>query len=135
TLLTPHVPRNTNAAPDLGYCYDPLDYVVSGLSITNATLTLANGVALGVYGSGGLTLQSGSKLVSRGLADNLNRICPYYLAQEIATNWGSALGRVLKLPGTTMATFPEVDLRFTDLPLVPQGTLLYFFETLASGPT
>src|SRR5439155_986384 len=76
SVLLPQAQRDTDM-PDLGYAYEPLDYVVSGVSITNATLTLTNGVALGVYGWGGLTLQSGSKFISRGLAENMNRICPY----------------------------------------------------------
>ena len=62
-------------------------------------------------GGGGLTLQSGSKLVSRGLAEDLNRICPYYLVQEAATNWGSALANLLLKASGSMASYPEIDLR------------------------
>src|SRR5207249_2923781 len=49
TTLWPQAQRDTDI-PDLGYHADPLDYVVSGRTLTNK-LVLTNGVALGVSGS------------------------------------------------------------------------------------
>jgi len=90
TTLTPQAGRDADL-PDIGYHYDPIDYVVSGRQLTNAVLTLANGVALGTYGSSstyGIKLLTGSSLVSTGMADNLNSIVRYNTVQEQAnTNW------------------------------------------------
>src|SRR5206468_10513685 len=105
TVLFPQAQRDNNI-PDLGYSYAPLDYIISGLTASNAVVTLTNGVAVGVHDTTGLTLMSGSKLVSGGAADNLNLLGPIYMVQEAATNWGSALLNVLKLPGSAMTAYP-----------------------------
>src|SRR2546428_2325261 len=56
TTLSPQAQRDTDT-PDFGYHYDPMDYCCIGLNLTNATLTLTNGVAVGFYGSYGLYLR------------------------------------------------------------------------------
>ncbi len=73
TTLYPQAPRDTDI-PDLGAHYDPLDYLLSNLNLTNATLILTNGVAVGTYGTNGLTLQNGAKFISEGTPVNLNRL-------------------------------------------------------------
>ena len=113
TVLSPQAKRDTDV-PDLGYEYDPLDYALSGLTLTNATLLLTNAVAIAVYGGNGLMLQSGAKLISSGTPEKMNRVCPYYESQEAATNWGSAITSLMRLPTGTIAVYPEVDFRFTD---------------------
>jgi len=62
TTLGPQAQRDTDT-PDLGFHYDPLDYIWSGLNLTNSTLLLTNGVAVGVGGNKGTTLQGGAKFV------------------------------------------------------------------------
>jgi hypothetical protein len=66
-----------------------MDYVVSGLVVTNATLTLDRGVTVGVYGSNGLLLQGCSKFVSEGAPfQMMNRFVRYHSVQEQANaNW------------------------------------------------
>jgi len=57
----------------------------------NSTLTLTNGVALGVYGGSGtygIYIRKSGNLVSFGLPTNLNEILRYNTVQEqSATNW------------------------------------------------
>jgi len=91
TTLAAQAQRDTDL-PDLGYHYDPLDYAVSALTLTNATLFLTNGVALGIYGANpGITLSG--QLLSQGLANNLNHIVRYNTVQEQSTtNWASGAG-------------------------------------------
>lgn len=72
TTLTPVAQRDTDV-PDLGYHYPALDYFLpSGITVTNATLTLANGVALGFVGSACVWLQGGGSLDSHGWAMPMN---------------------------------------------------------------
>jgi hypothetical protein len=88
----PAVPRDTGCAPDLGYHYDPLDYVVNGRTVS-AALTLGGGVVLGTYGalnSYGLLLVSGGSLTSQGTPTALNRIVRYNTAQEHSAGSWSA---------------------------------------------
>ena len=64
TTLSPQAQRDTDI-PDLGYEYDPLDYAMPSVTVTN-TLVLTNGVAIGSYGGLWLTLSGYGKLVSGG---------------------------------------------------------------------
>jgi len=93
TTLAARTIRDTDV-PDLGYHYDPLDYVVSGRTLTNATLTLTNGVALGTYGASsgyGIDLRKGSTLISGGSPTDLNWIVRYNTVQEqSSTNWSAS---------------------------------------------
>lgn len=79
TILEPIVKRNSI---ELGYHYDPIDYIVSDIVVSNATLTLTNGVVLGVYGNTGIKLQSGGKLFSGGRPERLNKIIRLHAVQE-----------------------------------------------------
>ena len=47
-ILRPQVPRDTNAAPDLGYHYDPLDYVFAETEV-DSNITFTAGTAAGWY--------------------------------------------------------------------------------------
>lgn len=94
TALSPQAQRDTNATPDLGYHYDPLDYALGFDAVTGATLTINPGTAIATFGvpyTGGVGLVlygSSPVLVSQGLANNLNRIVEYNTVQEQApTNW------------------------------------------------
>jgi hypothetical protein len=127
TTLTAQAQRDTDT-PDIGYHPDPLDYVASQIAVTNATLTLQTGTALGVYGSSsapGLVLLDGGKVISEGAPDNLNRIVRYNLVQEQATtNWSaSSVGKSISTPGTysTNTYTGEVRLRFTDFSMPANG--------------
>ena len=51
TNFSPFVPRDTNAAPDLGYHYDALDYVFGGVQ-ANSNITFTAGTAVGWFNDG-----------------------------------------------------------------------------------
>jgi hypothetical protein len=122
TVLSPQARRDTDA-PDLGFHYDPLDFLVNGLAVTNTTLVLTNGVAIGTYGNSGLWLQDRSQLVSEGTPINRNHFARYYSVQEQATNWGGGvLGNTLSINPYNVGQVPAgAQLRFTD------------FDTMAAG--
>lgn len=56
TVFEPWVARDADA-PDRGYHYPPLDFLLSGLVVSGTSLTLTHGVAVGVYGTDGFLLQ------------------------------------------------------------------------------
>jgi hypothetical protein len=86
TTLSPQAQRDTDV-PDLGYEYDPLDYVMGSVTVTN-TLVLTNGVAIGSYGSPWLTLSGYGKLISGGSPCRMNSLVHYNAVQEQSTtNW------------------------------------------------
>jgi alpha-tubulin suppressor-like RCC1 family protein len=86
--LVPQAERDTNT-PDLGYHYDPLDYITDVFTITNATLTLTNAVAIGSYYEVGIWLQDGSQIISAGSPTELNRLVRYTTVQEQPLKLGS----------------------------------------------
>ena len=120
--LGPQALRDTDK-PDLGYHYDPIDWAVNGLTMTNATLTLWGGVVLASFGNSGVWLTDGSQMFSEWTAQNRNRLCRYYNVQEQSTNWGngSYTGTVTVNPYNNGVAPPRVEFRFTD------------FETMAAG--
>jgi hypothetical protein len=91
----PQVPRDTALGdlPDLGYHYEPLDYVVNARTVS-APLTLSGGVVLGTYGaiySYGLALTSGGSFTSVGTPADLNWIVRYNTVQEQSvSSWSSS---------------------------------------------
>lgn len=123
TTLSPQAQRDTDA-PDLGYHYDPLDYCWSALNLTNgATLTLTNGVAVGLYGNKGTILRSGTAFISEGQPQALNRLARYTSVQEGTNVWGppaTSANPVLELAASTPA---QARLTFTDIPFMADGKL------------
>ncbi len=103
---------STNDLPDIGYHYDPLDYVFNNVTLS-ASLTLTNGVAIGLMGSYGLNLASGSALQSITVPPMLNRVVRYSTAQEQATT-GLGGSTFLQLAASS---YPNLDFRFTDFML------------------
>ena len=90
TNLSPVVPRDTNAAPDLGYHYPPIDYLSSYCVVSNCTLLLTNGVVLAYFNSMGLALNNAATLISQGTPGQPNRVAYYRMVQEQATNLNTA---------------------------------------------
>ncbi len=80
--LGPQALRDTNSPPNLGYHYDPIDYLVDQYAITNAVLTLTNGVAVACYDDTGIWPQDGSSIASMGTPQSPNWFVRYQSAQE-----------------------------------------------------
>jgi hypothetical protein len=120
TTLSPQAQRDTDTL-DLGYHYDPLDYVWSSRNLTNATLTLTNGVAVAVYGGSGTVLRTGAKVFSEGTPTDLNRYVRYQTVQEQPVAWGATTGNLYLFQINSSST-PEVRLRFTDLSMMAGAT-------------
>jgi len=91
--LAPQSIRDADGFPDLGYHYDPLDYVVNAKTISDS-LYLSGGVVLGTYGSStsyGLAPTGNGTLTSEGTATKPNWIVRYNTVQEQSTaNWASS---------------------------------------------
>ena len=122
TTWAQNVPRDTNSDfVSIGYHYVPLDYAVSGIGITNATLTITNGAAVGFYGSSGFKLQNSGNLVSEGSPTRMNRLVGYACVQEMAnTNWYSPT--FCSIADTNVdSTMPTLSLKFTDLAVMNSG--------------
>jgi hypothetical protein len=121
TVLAPQAQRDTDVY-DLGWHYEPLDWVVSKLAVTGCTLLLTNGVSVGVYSDYGIELQSGARLVSEGTPSSLNRLARHNTVQEQAnTNWTGGSGLVLFKEAASAAVLPEARFRFTEFPLLSAG--------------
>ena len=111
--LGPQAQRDTDA-PDLGYHYDPLDFVLKGVFLTNATLQLLSGTAVATFGQYGISVHNGSHLISEGTPTSLNHIARYNMVQEGAnTNWDGGGDSVV---GDWQGgpTPPQASFRFTD---------------------
>ena len=119
TVLYPVVRRDTDVI-DVGYHYDPLDYRWSDLNLNATTLTLTNGVAVGIYGGSGLQLRNGSVLVSQGTPNQLNRLVRYNSVQEMPLTSENSPTAMLTIPAAT-AVRPIVRMRFTDVSLIGPG--------------
>lgn len=81
TILEPQAVRDLDT-PDLGYHYSPIDFMVDSVSVTNATLTLTNGVSLAGYFGTGIYIFKNGTLVSEGTPFNPNEISRYTCVQE-----------------------------------------------------
>lgn len=106
TTLLPRGLGDTDV-PDLGYHYDVLDYCVSGAS---SALTLANGVAVGIYGAAAV---QGGTLVSLGTPAKRNQIALYSAVQEQPVPWVVNASATYLLNSWTSGT----RFRFTDITL------------------
>ncbi len=117
--LNPTVLRDTNNAPDLGYHYAPLDQVFHEVMVSNATLIVNPGTAIGVfgyYGDYGLSLWDGGNLVFEGSPMDLIHVARYNLVQEQAsTNWASASATAaIYTPWMEFDTIPTASFRFVE---------------------
>jgi hypothetical protein len=129
TVLQPVVQRDNNSSPDLGYHYSPIDYLVSNVSVS-ATLTLTNGVALGLMGSSAsLALQNNGSLISQGTALALNHLVHYLNVQEQPIGLGSGA-----LTQSGLGTNMNVGLRFTDISMPAGGYTYVFYGVHSYGP-
>ncbi len=125
--LEPQAFRDTGS-PDLGYHYDPLDYVLGNVRISGATLTLTNGVAVGFYSPGyafgSCILENGASLVSEGTPTNPNRLVWYNTVQEQATtNWTNGDGILDTFGFDNYNSSVSINCKFTDFSRLTDGGL------------
>ena len=132
TTLFPQAQRDTDT-PDLGYHYDPIDYL-SSFVVTNAILTLTNGVVLGYYSDYGVWAQNNASLVSQGSPLQMDRFAYYNLVQEqsiiLPGSDGPGDSLPINLTHTNYSQDPSISLRFTTIN-VPQGAA----DALFTGET
>jgi len=85
---------------DLGYHYDPLDWELGGVLVTNAAITVNAGAAIGVFGTNtttyGLAIGQAAALQCQGAPNNRNWIAQFNTVQEQPyTNWFQTSGGAL----------------------------------------
>jgi len=134
-VLTGVVSANLRLSPNFdaldataypGYHYWILDHLAAGVTVTNAVLTLAQGVnpikirrgvALAGFGNGAVSLQSRSALVSQGSADALNHLCWSSAVQELPIGGASAGATRRNLVEVAVGTslWPEIHCRQTQV--------------------
>jgi len=112
TILKPVVPRDADL-PDLGYHYPPIDYALSGLHLTNSTLTLQGGVAVAKYGVTGFYLKTSGKFRSLGSPTRMNTMVSYQAVQEKTGLWGAATTFMPWFHG--VANFESKEFRHTEI--------------------
>jgi len=122
------VPRDNSGTLDLGYHYDPLDYIVNQLNLASP-LVLGNSVAVGIAGAYGFNVASGGSLSSLGTPNVLNRLSFYGNVQESSAN--TVAPALLQVSGTAAG---NLSFRFTDIALEP-GTVNSSLVTIPSGST
>jgi len=136
--LFPQAIRDAYGSPDLGYHYDPLDYLVGGLFITNGTIIFNTGTAVGIYATTsmyqyGIGINGQAQFVSIGAPNNLNHVAFYNTVQEgSVTNWVKASeGLIMSWYGTNQ----QYQCQFTDWSVMAQDSWLiwkYFYITNGS---
>jgi hypothetical protein len=90
TISTPTaiLPTVTHDNPDylaLGYHYDPIDYIVDELAVSNTLLTVSNSIyspVLASYNEPGIKFQNGGAIISSGMAAIPNWFVRYQSVQE-----------------------------------------------------
>ena len=130
TILYPQAQRDSDT-PDLGYHYDPIDYL-SSCVVTNVALILSNGVDIGYYNSAGIWLQNGSALVSQGTPTARNVLAYYNLVQEqpayiLGVSNSIANAMAIKTLHTNSSQNPLVSLRLTSQ-FSPVSATYSFYE-------
>jgi sugar lactone lactonase YvrE len=117
--FSPQAQRDTNSNPDLGYHYDPIDYALGGVYVTNATVIVNPGTVIATYATNnityGLGIGSGAQLFCQGLANSLNRIVQYNTVQEQAiTNWSRVSSGSIESEFLNVSPAATIFCRFTD---------------------
>jgi hypothetical protein len=141
TNYSPQACRDTgtNGVLDLGYHYDPLDYVFGGC-VLNTNLSFAAGTVMGTFESSGsvsasgqpygLLLENGANLTASGTVTAPCRIVRFTTAQEgVNGNWTSIgwMGAItLDGSGTTNAAVaPQLNCQFTKFGGVDDSGVVY----------
>ena len=130
--MSPQAQRDTDA-PDLGYHYDPVDYLVNSFWITNATLTLTNGVAIATYNDQGMLVTDGANIKSVGTPLSPNWIVRYSSVQEQSIMLGSSPSGGFPLNPYHLTTAPDGLFRFTKF-ACPAGGGYHLYDGQPGSP-
>jgi len=123
----PQQAQRESFIPDIGYAYDPIDWLVGGMVVSNASLTLGSGTTVATYGTAGISLKANSSLSSQGSAEKLNILTRYNMAQEdITTNWCGSVSSC-QLLSTGEGDTTAVRLRFVRMTLA--GGTGYYIDS------
>jgi hypothetical protein len=118
---------------DRGYHYPRIDYAASGVNLTNAVLTLTNGVRLATYGSVGINLRSGAVVRSGGSPNRMNWLTRLALVQEGTTADPATAPMFRPFSGSVS---PRVDMRFTGVGMAAEmAGRRYVVDSYTSVPT
>jgi hypothetical protein len=128
---------NGIAGPDLGYHYDPLDYLATQITVTGQSLLLSGGVAVGLFGSTGFYIGAGggTGFTSLGRPNAMNRLTWYPAVQEqpVLLNGVSALaGYVFNL---NIGGMPKIiSLNFTELAMQGYRQPFWYYPNAFNFP-
>jgi len=134
TIFSPQVFRDTDT-PDRGFHYDPIDYAVGYVTVSNATLSIivtnaalgiTNATAIASFGSPapGIWLRGEANLCAEGSPIYPIRFTRFVAVQEQPYQWGGAYASVVQI-GTS--TTGSLGLRFVRLDQYPLGVPFYPF--------
>jgi len=121
--LRPVALRDTDL-PDLGYHYEPLDYLAWRWGFSNCLVSLRGGVVIGYHDDTGLWLQGGAALESEGTPLGLNRFTDYRTVQEQPVklgSWANSCGLPLNPARLDGGSPAPVRLRFTVFSRLARG--------------
>jgi hypothetical protein len=109
TNFSPQAQRDTNSSPDLGYHYDPLDYVFGGVNVYS-NLTFTAGTAVGYFelpGSGGagygISIFDNVVLALNGTASRPCTVARYSTVQEGGTSLWRDKGWLAAIAGQSLS--------------------------------
>ena len=129
--LGPIVERGNSAKPDLGYHYDALDYIFTGVTVNNCRLTIKPGTAIGVNFAAadfGILLTAGGRLFCEGLPTNRITFVRTHAVQETVNPlWEGWYPTITENPAN--APLPEARFRFCDFPML-SGSYYHYYPGL-----
>jgi hypothetical protein len=123
--FSPQVQRDTDTL-DIGYHYDPLDWELGGVLVTNATITIYTGTAIGVFGTNtttyGLAVGQGAVLQCQGAPNNRNWFAQFNTVQEQPyTNWFQTSGGAVRSEFNGLSPGSVINCRLTSWSTLSQA--------------
>jgi hypothetical protein len=116
----------------LGYHYQPLDYAISAVMVTNTpTVTIGPGTALATFGSIGLWLADACTLACQGTPRQRNQFVRYNAVQEEPVFWGDSVWTISILCDHGTNAPPAARFRFTDFNAL-SGELFHLYASTDS---
>jgi hypothetical protein len=128
----PVADRDTDT-PDLGYHYDPVDYIARELSVTSngKPLMLTNGAVIAFWGNYGIQIPENGAIVAQGTPLQMCKFIWYPSVQEqpvLLDNISVRTSALFDVSGATSSSAikPILQFRFTDFPML--GLCQNFFK-------